>query len=83
MTNTKPGYYDTEGYGCFDLTECRMHRLANKDGSERFVLVYPKKWEEQGPIERPTKSGETVTLIPYWVTEWEEVQVNVKPYEGK
>ncbi len=74
MANIEPGY-KTDKLGCFDLTQCNTYRLVDKDGTERFVLTYPKKWEAQEPMEGSTK-------IPYLVTEWGEMEIDVKPYEG-
>jgi hypothetical protein len=68
--------YHVGGYQTFDLTECKLHRLE-KDGKVHFVACYPKKWDTGDPVEMPTQKG-PVTLRSYLVTEWEEVELEVK-----
>lgn len=68
--------YHIAGHQTFDLTECKLHRLE-EDGKVRFVACYPKKWRTADPIEMNTMKG-PMTLRPYWITEWEEVELEVK-----
>ena len=72
--------YHVTGYHMFDLTECKVHRLVDKDtGKVRFVLCFPKAWEaaEEKQTMMSIAKGE-VSFRNYNITEWEEVELEVK-----
>jgi len=75
-------YHDT-GYMAYDLTECKLNRLVDKDGKSHFIISYPKTWDAGEKQKLPTITGGEVEHRLYIVKEWEEVELDVKPYEGK
>jgi len=67
------------GYQTFDLTEGKVHRLAQPDGSAKIVALFPKVWTEGPRQTMPLLNGQVVEWKPYWVTEWDEVVLATVP----
>lgn len=63
--------YHAAGYSTFDLTECKIHRIDGK-----IIISYPSKWEAGDPQLMPAVAGR-VTMRPYRVTDWEEVELKL------
>lgn len=72
-----PNYHLT-GYQTFDLTECKIHRIVGSDGKPRFIAFFPKKWTVGDTIEMQTVTKGVISMKPYTVTEWEEVELEPK-----
>ena len=69
--------YHSAGYKAADLTECKIHRLIDKEtGKSRFVLCYPKKWDGDGEKMMPFTNGEGAGRL-YDVQEWQEVELEI------
>lgn len=61
------------GYCGFDMTEGRVHRITDPDGSVRVVAYFPKQWVGREPVPMVGVNGKTFFWTPYEVTEWEEI----------
>lgn len=71
--------YHSTGYKAGDLTECKIHRLVDKEtGVARFVLCYPKAWERDTSMTFAAVNGRA-DFSMYFVTEWEEVPMELLP----
>ena len=68
--------YHSTGYKAFDLTECKIHRLVDKEtGKVRYVLCYPTAWTaDEARI--PAVNGK-MTGRAYNITEWQEIDLDV------
>jgi hypothetical protein len=67
--------YHHTGYGAFDLTECKIHRVVDKEtGKVSFLLCCPKAWEAVGEKDTTAINGKTM-IRHYNVTEWEEIEL--------
>jgi len=77
--------YHSAGYKAYDLTECKIHRLVDKEtGKARFVLCYPSKWEADNTLPRVSGANNAMTARAYTVQEWQEVEIFPgTPDEGK
>jgi hypothetical protein len=75
--------HHSSGHVAYDLTECKLNRLTDKEGNVRFVISYPKTWDKLQRQTMPLARGGSMDVCPYSITEWEEVELDVKPYEGK
>jgi len=70
--------YHSAGYRAYDLTECKIHRLVDKEtGKVRFVLCYPKKWEADEGLPRMQSANGKMTGRAYDVREWQEVELEI------
>ncbi|WP_028136171.1 hypothetical protein [Bradyrhizobium japonicum] len=63
------------GHATFDLTEGKIHRITSEDGKTRIVALFPKAWKAGAPQSMSAVNGQTVTMRPYHVTEWEEIEL--------
>jgi hypothetical protein len=71
--------YHSTGYKAGDLTECKVHRLVDKEtGEARFVLCYPKAWERDESVTFDGVNGKMQGRM-YFITEWEEVPIELLP----
>jgi hypothetical protein len=68
--------YRKTGYRLADLTEGKLHRIEEENGSFRYYACFPKKWR--------VVDGPKVTAIDgndyhfYDILEWEEVELEPK-----
>lgn len=72
-------YIPGDGYITYDLTEVKLNRVTDKDGSNpRLIARWPKKWTKaKKPNIFPTVSGDTMMMHAYVVTEWEEAEITL------
>jgi len=59
-----------------DMTECRLNVVMDTDGKPHIMASFPKKWEFPPEEEVPRLEGTRFKLFK--VTEWEEVELEVK-----
>ena len=72
MTDYIPG----DGYITYDLTEGKVHRLTNEDGTTRVVIRFPKTWiKATEPHTLSVVGGHSMTMYAYTVTEWGEIEI--------
>lgn len=67
------------GHGTYDLTEGKIHKIANPDGSQRVVAFFPKKWNVRSEVLQVSINGRMAMLKHYEVIEWEEIVLATIP----
>lgn len=61
------------GWRTHDLTEGKIHKITEKDGTIRFAVLFPKTWEPAGEKGKtPTIGGTEMAVQFYNITSWEE-----------
>jgi hypothetical protein len=66
-------------YNVLDLTEGRIHKLVDPDGSSRVVAYFPRDYTAIGLTSALDLNSETVNLTTYQVTGWEEITLATIP----
>lgn len=67
------------GHMTADLTEGKVHKIAEKDGTTRFVVLFPKVWEKFGDREEKMTMRGKMDVQMYLVTGWEEHELALVP----
>lgn len=72
-------YIPGDGYITYDLTEVKLNRVTDKDGSNpRMIARWPKTYKKVEPAHNYTVAGgHTMTMHAYLVTEWEEAEITL------
>lgn len=72
--------HEYAGYRTVDLTECKVHKIAQTDGSAHIVAFYPKTYVAVTAAQHlPVANGRMLPFISYQVTEWDQVLLAVIP----
>ena len=59
-----------------DMTECKLNVIVDRDGEPHIMCSFPKKWRE-GREDEGVPKGDKFKIFE--ITEWDEVELMVKP----